>query len=112
LTDTRGQALSKVAEANPHPARVARAGGTYFAMVFGAGFVLGLIRVPFLAPRLGVRIAELLLTAALQGRGMAVYISGRDPVSGGVYLASVLVYAAMPWLQARRAGKSTRGGAS
>jgi hypothetical protein len=32
----------------------------YFALVFGAGFVLGSIRVPFLVPRLGERVAELL----------------------------------------------------
>ena len=32
----------------------------YFALVFGAGFLLGCIRVPFLAPRFGERIAELI----------------------------------------------------
>ncbi len=32
----------------------------YFALVFGAGFVMGMVRVPLLAPRLGERIAELL----------------------------------------------------
>ena len=32
----------------------------YFALVMGAGFVLGMIRVPFLVPRLGERYAELL----------------------------------------------------
>jgi len=32
----------------------------YFACVFGAGFVLGAIRVPLLVPRLGVRWAELI----------------------------------------------------
>jgi len=32
----------------------------YFAMVLGAGFVLGVIRVPFLVPRIGERYAELL----------------------------------------------------
>jgi hypothetical protein len=36
------------------------AAATYFACVFGAGFILGMIRVPFLVPRLGVRTAELL----------------------------------------------------
>ena len=33
---------------------------TYFALVFGAGFLLGIIRVPFLVPQLGVRTAELI----------------------------------------------------
>lgn len=37
-----------------------KAAVTYFAMVFGTGFALGVIRVPFLVPRLGVRTAELL----------------------------------------------------
>ena len=32
---------------------------TYFAIVLGTGFVLGVIRVPFLVPRIGERWAEL-----------------------------------------------------
>ena len=32
----------------------------YFGLVFGLGFILGAIRVPFIVPRLGVRRAELL----------------------------------------------------
>lgn len=32
----------------------------YFALVFGIGFLLGSIRVPFLVPRIGVRWAEIL----------------------------------------------------
>lgn len=32
----------------------------YFAVVFGAGFLLGIIRTLFVAPKLGVRKAELL----------------------------------------------------
>jgi hypothetical protein len=31
----------------------------YFAVVFGAGFVFGIVRVWWLVPRLGVRVAEL-----------------------------------------------------
>jgi hypothetical protein len=42
------------------PTRIIKAGATYFALVFGAGFVLGSIRVPFLVPRLGERLAELI----------------------------------------------------
>lgn len=39
-----------------------KAGAAYFALVFGAGFALGAIRVPFLVPRLGERLAELIET--------------------------------------------------
>lgn len=41
-------------------ARIFKPGATYFGLVFGAGFLLGCIRVPFLVPRLGARVAELL----------------------------------------------------
>lgn len=40
--------------------RVLKAGFMYFGLVFVAGFALGIIRVPLVAPRLGVRLAELL----------------------------------------------------
>lgn len=36
-----------------------RPGLLYFALVLGAGFLLGMVRVPFLVPRLGERWAEL-----------------------------------------------------
>ena len=36
-----------------------RAGLVYFALVLGTGFVLGMVRVPFLVPRIGERWAEL-----------------------------------------------------
>jgi hypothetical protein len=42
------------------PTRTIKAGITYFARVFGAGFVLGSIRVTFLVPRLGARVAVLI----------------------------------------------------
>ena len=38
---------------------VLRAGLAYFALVFGAGFLLGAVRVPLVVPRLGERWAEL-----------------------------------------------------
>jgi hypothetical protein len=38
----------------------AKAALAYFVLIFGAGFALGLIRVPLLVPRLGERYAELL----------------------------------------------------
>jgi hypothetical protein len=36
-----------------------KAGMLYFTIVLGAGFMLGLVRVPFIVPRLGERYAEL-----------------------------------------------------
>jgi len=45
---------------NNLPVRTIEAGIAYFALVFGAGFVLGSIRVPFLVPSLGERVAELI----------------------------------------------------
>ena len=36
-----------------------RPGLLYFALVMGSGFLLGMIRVPFLVPRIGERWAEL-----------------------------------------------------
>ena len=123
-----------------------RAAVVYFGLVFGAGFLLGSIRIPLLVPRVGERTAELLeapvmlaviflasrhvvrrfalaagcsvavgilallmllaaellLAAAISGRSISAYISSRDPVSGSVYLASLFLYAALPWLHARK----------
>ncbi|WP_295449966.1 hypothetical protein [uncultured Thiodictyon sp.] len=124
-----------------------KAGLTYFALVFGAGFVLGAIRVPFLVPRLGIRIAELTemplmlvvivlaarfivkrfalppglwarlaagaialsllvaaewsLTVVLAHQSIADYIASRDPVSGSVYLAMLVLFALMPLILVR-----------
>ena len=132
--------------------KVIKAGLAYFALVFGAGFILGSVRVPFLVPRLGERIAELietpfmfvvvllsarfiarrfalpvatsarltvgflalglllaaefLLAAAIQDRSLGEYIASRDPVSGTVYLAMLVLFALMPLIIAR--GKLAR----
>ena len=37
-----------------------KAGLAYFAIVFSAGFMLGMVRVPFLVPHFGQRISELI----------------------------------------------------
>lgn len=42
--------------------QILRAGILYFAVVFGAGFLLGFIRILWVVPRLGERTAELLKT--------------------------------------------------
>lgn len=119
----------------------------YFGLVFGAGFILGLIRVPFLVPRVGERMAELIempvmfaviwlasrylvrssraplpgrewagigllalvmlagvelvLASVMTGRTPVEYIATRDPVSGSVYLAMLVLYAAMPLVQSQ-----------
>jgi hypothetical protein len=39
--------------------QILKAGVLYFAVVFGAGFVLGHIRILWVVPRLGARMAEL-----------------------------------------------------
>lgn len=39
--------------------QILKAGGIYFALVFGAGFVLGTLRVLFMVPVIGSRTAEL-----------------------------------------------------
>lgn len=127
--------------------RILKAGGVYFALVFGAGFVFGSIRLPVLVPRVGVRAAELiempfmlvvvvlssrfvvrrfelartvavrlgtglfaltllsaaeiLLAVVLQRRSLGAYIASRDPVSGSVYVAMLILFAAMPLVLAR-----------
>ena len=39
--------------------QILKAGVLYFAVVFGAGFILGPIRILWVVPRLGLRMAEL-----------------------------------------------------
>jgi hypothetical protein len=52
--------------------------------------------------------AELLLAVVIAGRSVGAYLASRDPVSGGVYIALLVVFAAMPCLLVRR---SAPGGA-
>jgi len=40
--------------------QILKAGVFYFALVFGAGFVLGAIRIMWVVPRFGIRMAELM----------------------------------------------------
>lgn len=87
----------------------------FIAIYLAAGHVVGKFRTTVRSSALLVLgflslvlllIAELLLAVALAGRGLAEYISSRDPVSGTVYLLMLLVFAAMPWF--RRESASAR----
>jgi hypothetical protein len=123
--------------------RIASRALSYFAIVFGAGFILGAVRTVFFVPRFGDRFAELaesplmLLVVCLaarslvrresklttqvewlavgclalglmllteftvvlwiRGLSLSTYFANRDPVSGAVYLASLVVFAVCPW---------------
>ena len=50
----------KLETKQPEPLTILKAAAVYFALVFGTGFVLGPIRILFLVPRFGVRVAELM----------------------------------------------------
>lgn len=93
--------------------RILKSGFAYFALVFGAGFVLGAIRVPFLVPRLGVRTAELIempfmlvavvLSARFVVRRFALQGSRQAPMAAGLLALAMLVFfALLPFLLARR----------
>ncbi|MBR9909453.1 MAG: hypothetical protein GYB33_03760 [Gammaproteobacteria bacterium] len=123
---------------------IIRAAACYFALIFGVGFLLGIVRVLWLLPRLGERwaellempfmalaiyfaasyvvrkfslparaavrwwvgalallfmlTAELLLAVIMQEQSLADYAASRDPVSGSVYIAMLLLFAAAPRL--------------
>ena len=130
--------------------RLLPAGITYFALVFAAGFALGVVRVGWLVGLVGERNAELLETPlmlavvflaarwvvkrfrlppatgprlavgfmalalmlaceltvvlALRGLTLGEYLASRDPLAGGVYAVSLLLFALMPALLLLRAG--------
>jgi hypothetical protein len=47
---------------------------------------------------------ELTVVLALRGMSFAQYLDSRDPISGGAYLASLLLFGLMPALLTRSAG--------
>jgi hypothetical protein len=82
--------------------QVVKAGAIYFVLVFSAGFVVGTIRVLWLAPAVGTRTAELLEMPVmfeviiLSARWVARYFSVPYTASsrlgmGGIALASILL---------------------
>ena len=86
-----------------NPIRIATAGVAYFALVFGAGFVLGSIRVLFIVPRLGERMAELiempfmfvvvLLSARFIVRHFALPTAAAVRLSVGIFALGLLLAA-------------------
>lgn len=119
----------------------------YFVLIFGAGFVLGPVRLLWAVPRFGTRTAELMempimlvvtivaarwvirrldvpptvrsrlvmggtalgllllaefvLVLRVRGLSFAEYLASRDPVSGNVYYAMLLIVAIMPLVVVR-----------
>jgi hypothetical protein len=83
--------------------RTLKGGVVYFALVFGAGFALGIPRVLWLAPRVGTRAAELMespimLVVIIFAAGWMVRRFGLPPAAaarlGPGLLALVLMLAA------------------
>lgn len=81
------------------------------AIVLAARFVVRRFRLaPSIVTRLAVGLpalamlasCELALVIVARGQGIGEYLAGRDPVSGIVYLAMLVLYALMPALVARR----------
>ena len=90
-------------QAQPGPLRVIlKAAVTYFGLVFGTGFVLGTIRVLFMVPRFGARLAELIespfmfavtiLAARWVVRKFRVSVRASDRIAVGL-LAIILLIA-------------------
>jgi hypothetical protein len=81
---------------------ILKAGVTYFGLVFGTGFILGTIRVLFIVPRFGARLAELIespimLTVTIFAakwivRKFRVSVEARDRIAVGL-LAIILLIA-------------------
>jgi len=126
---------------------IIRGGLIYFGLVFGTGFVLGVIRTLWVVPKMGVRMAELLemplmllaiVIAAqwidwqlnqlldrphplrdrlmvgllalglllgaeigvglfLRGRSLTEIVLDRDPLTGTIYYALLVLFMVMPW---------------
>jgi hypothetical protein len=97
---------------------VVKAGVSYFALVFGAGFVLGTIRVLWLVPHVGTRIAELLeapimfgviiLSARWVARHFIVpYTASSRLAMGGIALALIILldFTVVLWIRGLSLGQ-------
>lgn len=82
----------------------------FVAIVVSARLIIWRFRLPASAMiRLGAGClalgllvgAEVLLAVAIQERTLGEYVASRDPVSGGVYLAMLVLFAVMPLVLAR-----------
>jgi hypothetical protein len=72
-------------------AQILKAGVLYFALVFGAGFVLGTIRTLWVVPRVGRRTAELMETPVML---VVIIMASRW----------VVLHLAVPWAPSARLG--------
>jgi hypothetical protein len=69
--------------------QILKAGVLYFALVFGAGFVLGTIRTLWVVPRFGTRMAELMETPVML---VVIIVASRW----------VVLHLAVPWAPSAR----------
>lgn len=81
---------------------VLKSAALYFGMVFGAGFVFGVIRTLWVVPLVGVMWAELSLVLGLRDMSLDEYFASRDPISGTVYLLMLIAFALMPLVAAAK----------
>jgi hypothetical protein len=88
--------------------QILKAGTLYFALVFGAGFLLGTIRVLWVAPRFGMRLAELmeapvmLVVTILAARRLSLPPTPAARLGVGLVALGLLLaaeFAAVLWLR-------------
>lgn len=104
-----------------NPIQILKAAGLYFGIVFGAGFVFGIIRVLWVAPHLGVRNAELLehplmlVIIFVTAKWVVRDVGGRmsaDSLAIGLIAFGVLIFAEVLvalFAQPNRAGDAVSG---
>jgi type IV secretory pathway TrbD component len=76
---------------------ILKAATAYFALVFGAGFILGPIRILFIVPRFGVRIAELmeapvmLIVIVVAARSVVRKVHSEHRLAIGVFALGLMI---------------------